>query len=309
MPQQEFTEKSYRRHDEHYLQYALGEPGHEHARTWLEEDNVDAWRQLRMYRCLDPLLEAWPRSRWLTVGDGRFGNDAQYLLSKGVHAVATDISDVLLKEAHKEGLLEEFSRQNAESLTFGDAEFDFVLCKESYHHFPRPMAALYEMLRVAGKGVVLIEPTDERVTTSCRQNLFLYLRDFVKAIMGKPRPRHTFEESGNYMYGVTRREMEKAALGLNMGTVAFKGINDYFLEGANLERTERGNRTFIRTKRRIALHDVFCRLGLKEYILLTTVIFKEKLDVESGSRLERSGYQVLQLPENPHIDSPPSSNR
>jgi len=306
MPQRDFIEKSYRNHDEHYLQYASGEPGHEHARTWLEEDNIDAWRHLRMYMCLDPLLEAWPESRWLTVGDGRFGTDAQYILSKGVHAVATDISDVLLKEAHQEGLLEDFSRQNAESLTYDDGEFNFILCKESYHHFPRPMTALYEMLRVAGKGVILIEPTDERATTTCRQSLFLTLRDFVRGIMGKPRPRHLFEETGNYMYGITRREMEKAALGLNLRTVAFKGINDYFVEGANLEKTDSGNRTLARIKRRIALHNMFCRLGLKEYILLTTVIFKEKLDGETRGLLERSGYQVLELPENPHIEDPSS---
>lgn len=39
-----------------------------------------------------------------------------------------------------------------------DDAFDYVLCKDSYHHMPRPMIALYQMLRVARRAVVLIEP-------------------------------------------------------------------------------------------------------------------------------------------------------
>lgn len=50
--------------------------------------------------------------------------------------------------------------ENAEKLSSPNETLDFVLCKESYHHFTRPMLALYEMLRVATKAVVLIEPNE-----------------------------------------------------------------------------------------------------------------------------------------------------
>lgn len=54
-----------------------------------------------------------------------------------------------------------YSVENAESLSFRDNEFEVAFCKEAYHHFPRPFLALYEMLRVASKAVVLAEPNDQ----------------------------------------------------------------------------------------------------------------------------------------------------
>ena len=69
------------------------------------------------------------------------------------YIAATDIAEVLLKEAKEEGYIKAYSKENAESLSFADNEFDFVFCKESYHHFPRPMIALYEILRVVKRGL------------------------------------------------------------------------------------------------------------------------------------------------------------
>jgi SAM-dependent methyltransferase len=48
-----------------------------------------------------------------------------------------------------------FQKENAEQLSFEDESFDFVLCKEAYHHFPRPMIALYEMIRRRCRLIVL----------------------------------------------------------------------------------------------------------------------------------------------------------
>ena len=124
----------------------------------------------------------------MTVGDGRFGKDAHVVQSKDPSARvhATDISDMLLREAAATGYIKSFSRENAESLSFGDGEFDFVLCKESYHHFPRPMIALYEMIRVAGTGVILMEPTDPYVTTGTKDLVFMALKRVVKMLLGRP---------------------------------------------------------------------------------------------------------------------------
>lgn len=53
-----------------------------------------------------------------------------------------------------------YQQQNGEKLPFDSASFDVVFCKEGLHHLVRPVLGLYEMLRVARKGVILIEPFD-----------------------------------------------------------------------------------------------------------------------------------------------------
>ena len=132
------------------------------AQTWTKENTIDSWRHARMYQCVDPLLIEFPGARWLTVGDGRYGTDAHYLEQHHADAVATDIADGMLQRAKAAGYIKNFQKENAEQLSFEDESFDFVLCKEAYHHFPRPMIALYEMIRVAKRGVVLIEPDESR---------------------------------------------------------------------------------------------------------------------------------------------------
>jgi ubiquinone/menaquinone biosynthesis C-methylase UbiE len=160
----EFQSKSYKQHSEHFKEYTLNGDKSAHAKTWLEKDTVDAWRHRRMYQVLDPILVTETKAKWLTVGDGRYGKDSRYITEKGGDALATDISGYLLKEAKDLGYITEYKVENAESLSFHDSEFDYVFCKESYHHFPRPMLALYEMLRVAKRGVILVEPNDSYIT-------------------------------------------------------------------------------------------------------------------------------------------------
>ena len=50
---------------------------------WTNLETVDAWRHQRMYRMLDPLMQIFPASKWVTIGDGRYGNDAHHLESLG----------------------------------------------------------------------------------------------------------------------------------------------------------------------------------------------------------------------------------
>ena len=100
------------------------------------------------------------KNSWLTIGDND-GFEAIFLAKKNQTAHASDISDSLLQETEKEGLISAYSKQNVEHIQFTDSSFDYVLCKESVHHFPRPVLGLYEMLRVSKKGIVLVaEPVD-----------------------------------------------------------------------------------------------------------------------------------------------------
>lgn len=156
-------EKSYQLHANAFANYTKGNAKHQRARSWLKDDNVNSERLKRVYSIIDPFVELFPNSSWMTVGDGRYGLDAQYLNCKGVDALPTDISEYLLKEAKQEGMINSYSVENAEKLTFADNSFDFVFCKEAYHHFPRPAIAIYEMLRVAKQGIVLLEPIDRHI--------------------------------------------------------------------------------------------------------------------------------------------------
>ena len=88
---------------------------------------------------------------WLTVGDYS-GLEANYLLKRNQNVIASDLSDAMLKEANSEGLIKDYSKQNVERLTYNDNYFDYVVCKEAFHHFPRAYMGLYEMIRVSKTG-------------------------------------------------------------------------------------------------------------------------------------------------------------
>ena len=224
-----FIKRRYEEEEFHFCDFADGGSMRKHALTWFDEGTIDAWRHRRMYQLLDPLFRWFPEANWLTIGDGRFGKDAHYLREKGLKVLATDISDVLLKEGFQMGYIDKYSKQNAEALTFSDNEFDFVLCKETYHHLPRPMIALYEMLRVAKKGVVLIEPTDTFFYSTFSESLSRLLKNILKTFLNKTTEKHRYEEVGNYIYTISKREIEKVLLGMNLKIFAYKGLNDYYI--------------------------------------------------------------------------------
>jgi SAM-dependent methyltransferase len=246
-----------------------------------------------MYQSVDPLLAE--DAEWFTVGDGRFGKDARYVASHGRHVVATDISDTLLREAKARGFIAEYQQENAERLSFADGSFDYCLCKESYHHFPRPMVALYEMLRVVRRGVVLIEPNDAFVGGGLKS----WVRAIATRALGKAK--HDYEESGNYVFRISRRELEKVALGMNWKAVAFRGINDAFLPGVELEQMSQNGPMQRRIRMLVALKNLACRLGLADYQLLTAVVFKQRLAPELVRSLERAGFEVREYADNPYL--------
>lgn len=301
MQTEDFNQLSYQRHEKHLARRAREQAEAKHLKTWLDTDTVDAWRHGRMYQCLDPLLNAYPQANWLTVGDGRYGKDAHYIKEKGLKVLATNLSDVFLKEAKETGYIDDYSQENAENLSFQDQEFDFVFCKEAYHHFPRPMIALYEMLRVARHGVVLIEPQDKYSTVNFSVSLFIRIKDLIKKALGKKVIKHGYEEVGNYVYTISEREIEKVALGMNFRTVTFKGINDYYEPGVEYEKADNESKIFKQLKAKISWEDFLSKLGFKPHNLLTAIIFKVELQPDLEKHLKAAGYQVINLPKNPYI--------
>lgn len=264
-----------------------------------------------MYRQLKPLTSSYPKSTWLTVGDGRYGSDANYLISLGLNALATDINATYLRLAKEDGFISAYAVENAEKLSFQDSSFDFVLCKESYHHFPRPMLALYEMLRVSKVGVILIEPNDQNLIephrTGIRSSAFWFLfsiKQWIKRKLGRPQMQtsHRYETIGNYVYSISRRELEKVALGMNLNAIAFKGLNDDYLEGVEYEALAMDGPLFQKINASIERLDERSRRRPECYGLLAAMIFKELPSEQCLSALRQNQFEVMLLEKNPYIN-------
>lgn len=309
-----FQDKSYSAHAAIYESLSKDENKRRVAETWFCDDTADAWLHNRMFQCADPLLAQFPEASWLTVGDGRFGKDAHYIESKGGRALATDITDALLVQGKARGFISDFKRENAEALSFADGQFDFVFCKESYHHFPRPMLALYEMLRVARKGVLLIEPADEPVLLHPKAVLLKAVKALLIRLGFGRRfgslDTHlvefnaaAYEEGGNYVYGLSSRDVQKAALGLNLPHVAFRGINTFYVKGSEFEKADESSATFRKMREQIRRRDARCARGLNlaAHDILAAMVFKVPMEPALRARLGEAGYQVLDLPRNPHL--------
>lgn len=301
----DFNAKSYELHRQLYNQV-----GSDTAEQWKREDTVDYWRHKRMYDTLLPLLNNYPDRKWLTIGDGKFGTDAHYLLKYTPHVLATDIAEDCLKMARECGYIPEYQIENAEHLSFPDNSFDFVLTKEAYHHFPRPAIAVYEMLRVARNAVILIEPNDPNCITPQNFDLSTGFFWFVQSIKNRIKQllnkdiyysQGNYEPAGNFVYAISEREIEKMALGLNYDMVAFKGINDEYIEGAENELLKDKGPIYNNIQQVIDAEDEKVRKGKRVYSILTAIIFKEMPDEACIRDMEKDGYKITRLMKNPYI--------
>ena len=301
MTDEEFESKSYDSHKTQFDQFAPAGSREEHANAWLKMDSVDAWRHKRIYECLDPLLVSDSPQSWLTVGDGRYGLDAQYLARKGEQVMATDISNTLLEVAAEQGLINSYRAENAEALSFHNQQFDYVLCKDAYHHFPRPMKALYETLRVASRSVVLIEPSDHEVHGRFLDFLQRQVSKLRCKLAGRNYDNGKYETSGNYVYRASKYELKKVALGLNYPAVAFKGINDYYHPDMLGEATSDNGPYLKRAKAVIGLLDLLSKLRLRDYRLVVTVLIKHENCEEEIRRLKQAKFKVISLSRNPYL--------
>ena len=269
----------------------------------IENDtSIDYWRHEQMYKTLTPLLDK--DKLWLTIGDG-IGTDANWLLKQGMKVKASDIADTILKMSEAKGYIDGFFKENAEYLSFKDESLEYVLCKEAYHHFPRPYIALYEMIRVASKAVVLIEPNDIGIQwpfiIAIKNVLDRFNTGLINSIW---KNRHSFETVGNYVYKISEREMEKVAMGINLPVIAFKGFNDYFSANLDLGQPHAtSKKIFNFVKSKIARKNFLCNIGLVPFELITTIIFKQIPSEKTLAELKRSGYKIVKLKRNPYLNT------
>ena len=295
----------YDRHDEEWFK-ATNDPARRRtAETWLKQKkSLDRWRHDRMYQVVKPLVEYDRTFQWLTVGDGRYGTDAHALMEFGaVNVVSSDISDTLLKEGHRVGFIKQYSAQNAESLTFNDNSFDFVFCKEAYHHFPRPHIALHEMLRVARIGVILIEPCDLKIQGKILDRFIPFIKKLVRRDSSDGN--HNFEPVGNFIFSISTRELEKVQLGMHRRHIAYNYINDYFEEGFEFISLNSGDPKEIykikKTKFVIGIRNILTWMGLISPSLLVTTMFKNDPDSSLLKHLSDNNWILKILPKNPYF--------
>ncbi len=286
-----------------YVDHFKGVP-EEKVKSWFAEDTVDYWRHQRMFDYVLPLLQKFPKSKWLTVGDGRYALDAVRLKKMGpkIDIMATDLSPLLLKKAKELGLIEKMQVENAEALSFQSNEFDFAFMKETYHHLPKPYLGIYEMLRVSKKGVVFIEPND-KIPAPIIGQFLAKIKTPIKKILGKPSlhvDTWSYEEIGNYIYSISYREFEKIALGLNLPCVAYAEFNDQYIKGGEFEKVDKNSVLFKRLKKLIKRLNFKSKVGINNYNAAAVVIFKEMPDKGLIENLKKAGFMINEIPRNPY---------
>lgn len=256
--------------------------------------SVDNWRHTRMLASALPLIQGYPGATWMTVGDGSYGSDAGYLKECGVKACATSIVSEPLELAKKRGFIDDWARENAEALSQASESVDMVLCKEAYHHFPRPPVALYEMLRVARKFVVLIEPNDQYRPLN-------HLKILVKRLLRGDKT-DEYEESGNFIYRINVREMEKLLRAAGIETYAVRYMNDFYLPRLASGTWHRWNYESAATAAGIAMQDLLARARVLGWGLCALILFKCEPTQEATRLMSEAGYRIVRLPRNPYLD-------
>lgn len=188
-----------------------------------DPEHPDTKRHYTLLSSSDGLMDHINPISILSVGDN-LARDAGYFKRRFPMArcVASDLYADGIKDAARAGWVDDVVSADVENLPFADDSFDCVIAKESFHHWPRPMLGLYEMLRVAQKAVLLIEPNDNK-------------RGLEMPIPINENYHDDYEAIGNYKYQISAREIIKSAWSLYYPGVAIVGFNDPYLPGRAYE--------------------------------------------------------------------------
>lgn len=291
---------TYDNHPEHWKEILNDKNKFKFSLSWQRNDTLDSWRHNRMRAISIPLIKYFKNANWLTVGDGRYGNDGNFLKRNGAKKVhCSDISNELLKIAFKNNFIDDYSEQNAENLDFEDNSFDFIFCKEALHHCPRPYIALNEMFRVSKKGIIIIEPRDQYIDTTIFHQFYTFIKNSFKRSN-----LHTFEEVGNYQYRISKYEIEKFLLGMNYNLYGTFELTDYYehgIENIKLNTSNYNEKKIIkRLKLKIKKGELYSRLKLRKSNIVGFILFKEPPDNLLIKNLERFGWKIIKLPKNPY---------
>lgn len=304
MPVSPFHQDSYNKHADWYKNtFPSPEKKHEVLNRFIKfSGSINHWLQSIFFDSLTPLLIDKEKI-WMTLGDA-YGHDAAFLLNSGVkQVIATDLSTDLLEISKKLGLITEYKSENAESILMEDNSVDYILCKESYHHFPRPYAALYEMIRVANHGFIVIEPQDPISRMSPLLFITNILEKLSPGMINKIwKNRFSYEPVGNYVYKVSEREFEKYAAALNLPCIAVKQLNpNFWFIGCEKIQAKNTNHKFMAIQIKKFFRDMLTKFGLAPSQTLCIAVFKTAPSPELRRALKKDGYKLTDIPHNPYL--------
>lgn len=229
---------------------------------------------------LEPFVHTLAGESAVSVCDGR-AVEASYLKRNGLIVTATDLYPDYLRKAFERGEIDNFSKENAENLSYKTEEFDWGIVKAGLHHLPRPVIGIYELLRVSKKGALILEGHDGYLLRVLRKYL-LSGRDW--------------EPSGNYVYRFRRRELEKLCLALDIPAYAVK--TSFAPWNRRYESIRKG---------RLGYHARMIFYRLLNCVLasqgnnFTAVIFKIVPDEKQIKLLKKNGFRYVKLPRNPYL--------
>jgi ubiquinone/menaquinone biosynthesis C-methylase UbiE len=297
----DLTKNSYNSHIQNIEQY-VNENIEEYFYPIINKNCISYQISERTLKLLSPFLKT--HNTWLTIGDMN-GMEANYLDNNNQTATASDISDEVLKKAFERNLIQNYSKVNVENIHYEDNKFDYVFCKEAFHHFPKAFLGLYEMLRVSKKATIIIEPID----ILSKIPFLLLLKNFFdrfnpKLISKVWKNRFSFETVGNYVFKISEREIEKIAMGLGLRIIAFKGINimlNLKTDKSIIKEVPSNSKHLKKIYSRIKFKNFLSRLHFLPYNHLCCVIFKEKPDNFVITEMKKMNFNILELPENPYL--------
>jgi SAM-dependent methyltransferase len=149
----------------------MADPPREHGFTAVDEQaDPSAWIEVldkarnepayaaykaRVHELLVPVRDG----SYLEVGVGTGADAVAFSERFGVHVVGVDVSQTMVAEARRRGLLDAVVA-DAASLPFDDASFDGCWADRTFQHLERPDAALAELVRVTKSGgrLVTVDP-------------------------------------------------------------------------------------------------------------------------------------------------------
>ena len=244
-----------------------------------DPNHPDTMRHYELLRSSDGLLDHINPLSILTVGDN-LARDAGYFKKRYPQAncIASDLYADGIQDAASKGYVDSVISADIESLPFGDSEVDCVIAKEAFHHWPRPMLGLYEMLRVAKKAVLLIEPNDV-----CHGNVSTFV-DLVSYC-------DEYEQVGNYKYQISLRELLKTTWSLYYPAVAAVGFNDPYQPNLKID-------DWLAEKQKL---DLLGDQGKRQFNLMSVTIYKKDYEPHAHQLPDRARF--YKRPINPFTES------
>jgi hypothetical protein len=190
-------------------------------------------------------------------------------------------------------------------LTYNDNSFDYVVCKEAFHHFPRAYLGLYEMIRVSKTATVLVtEPID----ILSKMSLLVIIKNicdrinplFINKIW---RNRFSWETVGNYVFKISEREIEKIAMGMGLPCIAFKRYDNFKSNTTinGIMDVPINQKLYRKIKLKLAMRNFISSLGIIPHGSLCCIIFKQQPSEKVIMGMKDRGFITIPLPKNPYL--------